>query len=196
MSITTSSVYGIHLACAHPAKPASHQKTLHEDCDRVLVLLRHCRALWIFVFVVCAISASFAQASKRPVDHPGTGGGGCGSSVGISPRTSNLFPIQQQQFTASVSGSTNTQVSWQFNGATGGTPAGGSIDPNGLYTAPTIVPNPPTVTVSAISQADVTKSASATVAIQSSTPSGTFTISITAAVGTSTQTTAATLTVQ
>jgi hypothetical protein len=131
------------------------------------------------------------------ITDPGTGGGGGGSiSVSISPRTSNLFPTQQQQFSASVSGSTNTQVSWQVNGATGGTPAGGNIDPNGLYTAPTIVPNSPTVTVSAISQADVTKSASATVAIQSSTPSGTFTISITAAVGTSTQTTTATLTVQ
>jgi hypothetical protein len=132
------------------------------------------------------------------ITDPSTGGGGGSISVGISPRTSNLFPTQQQQFTASVSDSTNTQVSWQVNGATGGTPAGGTIDPNGLYTAPTIVPNPPTatVTVSAISQADVTKSASATVAIQSSTPSGTFTISITAAVGTSTQPTTATLTVQ
>jgi hypothetical protein len=126
----------------------------------------------------------------------GGGGGGGVVSVSINPRTPSLFPTQQQQFTASVSGSTNTQVSWQVNGTTGGTPAGGTIDTNGLYTAPTIVPNPATVTVSAISQADVTKSASATVTIQSPTPSGTFTVAITATAGTSIQTTTATLTVQ
>lgn len=152
----------------------------------------------ILLLVQCLLILSLMSLPScgGGITDPGNGGGGGSVSLGISPRTSNLFPTQQQQFTASVSGSTNTQVSWQVNGATGGTPAGGTIDPNGLYTAPTMVPNPPTVTVSAISQADVTKSASAAVAIQSSTPSGTFTISITAAVGTSTQTTTAILTVQ
>jgi len=129
----------------------------------------------------------------------GDGGGGEGGapiSVGINPRTTTLFPTQQQQFTATVSGSSNTQVSWQVNGSTGGTPAAGTIDPTGLYTAPAVVPNPPTVTVSAVSQADVTKSASATVAIQASTPSGTFVVSVVATAGTVSQTTTATLTIQ
>jgi hypothetical protein len=129
-------------------------------------------------------------------DGGNAGGGGGSISVGINPRTSTLFPTQQQQFTATVSGSTNTQVSWQVNGTTGGTPAAGMIDPTGLYTAPTVVPNPASVTVSAISQADVTKSASATVDVQSPTPSGAFVVSVVATAGTITQTTTATLIVQ
>ncbi len=82
-------------------------------------------------------------------------------SLNISPTSASVLLNQQKQFSATVSGSTNTQVSWQVNGVTGGSSAVGAIDANGLYTAPTVLPNPASVTISALSQADVTKSASA-----------------------------------
>jgi hypothetical protein len=60
---------------------------------------------------------------------------------------------------------TNTAVTWQVSGVTGGNSTVGKIDVNGLYTAPVSVPAPPTVTVTAISVADPTKSDSASVTI-------------------------------
>lgn len=50
----------------------------------------------------------------------GGGGGGGGVVVSISPHTASKFPTEQQQFTAAVSGTSNTQVAWQVNGTTGG----------------------------------------------------------------------------
>src|SRR5690242_3372037 len=108
----------------------------------------------------------------------GCGGGGGGSSSGnssivaitVSPTSASLAPNAQQQFTAAVTGSTNTTVTWQVAGGTGGNAQVGTIDSTGLYTAPAKTPKPPSVTVSAIPQADSSKLASATVTI--SPPSG------------------------
>lgn len=116
-------------------------------------------------------------------------------AVSVAPKTVNRFP-GQQQLTASVTGTTNTAVTWQVNGATGGSASAGAIDANGMYTAPATVPSPASVTVSAVSQTDVTKSDSAVVTIQSPTPSGTYTITVTATAGTVSQSTSATLVVQ
>jgi hypothetical protein len=67
------------------------------------------------------------------------------------------WPAQTAQFTAAVINSSNTAVTW----AVGGGSANGSIDANGLYTAPAAVAGlPGTATISAISQADTTKSGS------------------------------------
>jgi len=109
----------------------------------------------------------------------------------------NAFPTQQQQFSASVTGAANTAVTWQVNGVTGGNASAGMIDPNGLYTAPGAVPSPNNpVMVTAVSQADVTKSGSATVTLKAPTPPGTYTVTITATVGSVVQTATATLVVQ
>ena len=69
------------------------------------------------------------------------------------------------QFTATVSGTTNTAVTWQVNGVPGGNSTVGTISSDGLYTAPAVQPNPSTVTITAVSQADPTKSGSATASI-------------------------------
>jgi hypothetical protein len=126
----------------------------------------------------------------------GGGGGGGGITVNVTPTTASKFPMQQQQFMASVGGSTNTAVTWQVNGATGGSAAAGMIDANGMYTAPAAVPNPATVTVTAVAQADVTKWGSAAMTIQTPTPSGTYTVTVSATAGNIVQTTTATLVVQ
>jgi hypothetical protein len=126
----------------------------------------------------------------------GGGGGGGGITVSVSPRTASKFPTEQQQFSATVSGTNNTLVAWQVNGITGGNSTVGTIDGSGMYTTPSLVPTPSTVTVSGISQADITKSASATMSIKSPTPSGTYTVTITATVGSVVQTTTAMLVVE
>src|SRR5256885_15115649 len=65
------------------------------------------------------------------------------------------------QPTATVQNTSNTAVTWQVSGVSGGNATAGTISSSGLYTAPAVVPNPATVTVTAVSQADPTKSASA-----------------------------------
>ncbi len=101
----------------------------------------------------------------------GSGGSSGGSpppptvSVTISPATASVPAGATQQFTAAVTGSSNTMVTWSVNGTTGGSAAGGTISTSGLYTAPNTAPSPSSVTVTATSQADTTKSASANVTI-------------------------------
>jgi uncharacterized repeat protein (TIGR03803 family) len=85
--------------------------------------------------------------------------------VTISPTTAQIPVNGVQQFTALVSNTTNTAVTWNVNGVSGGNASVGTIGANGLYTAPAAVPNPATITVAAISQADTAVTASATVTI-------------------------------
>jgi uncharacterized protein (DUF1800 family) len=60
------------------------------------------------------------------------------------------------QFTATVSNTTNTAVTWQINGVAGGSTTTGTISTTGLYTPPTTIPSPNTVTITAITQATPT----------------------------------------
>jgi Chitobiase/beta-hexosaminidase C-terminal domain len=78
-------------------------------------------------------------------------------SVALTPSTVSLSPAQSQAFTATVSNSTNTDVTWSLS------PAVGSITTTGVYSAPTSIANAQTVTVTATSVADSTKTASASV---------------------------------
>ena len=57
------------------------------------------------------------------------------------------------QFTATVANTTNTKVTWQVNGITGGSTATGTIATTGLYTPPAAIPSQNPVTISAVSQA-------------------------------------------
>lgn len=75
-------------------------------------------------------------------------------SVSVAPASANIATGATQQFTATVSGSANTAVTWS---ATGGT-----ISASGVYTAPSTAA---TYTVKATSVADPSKSASATVTV-------------------------------
>jgi hypothetical protein len=86
-------------------------------------------------------------------------------TVNISPTSVKLAPSASQQFTAQVGGSSNTTVSWSVSGSGCKGLACGKITTAGLYTAPAIPPNPPSIVVVATSQADPSKSASAQVSI-------------------------------
>ena len=83
--------------------------------------------------------------------------------VSVSPATATVRIKQTRQFTATVTGTSNTSVVWKVNGIAGGNTTVGRVSQSGVYTAPRRVPSPATVTVSATSVADPTKSASAQV---------------------------------
>ena len=76
--------------------------------------------------------------------------------VAVTPTSANIFSNGTEQFTASVSGTSNTAVTWSATS--------GSVNRNGLYTAPTVT-SPTNVTVTAVSNADPSKSATAAVTI-------------------------------
>jgi len=86
-------------------------------------------------------------------------------SVAVSPTSATLNTGAMQAFTAKVTGSSNTAVTWQVNGATGGNTTAGTITSAGVYTAPAAVPSPAVVTVTAVSVAAPTDSGSASVTI-------------------------------
>ena len=88
-------------------------------------------------------------------------------SVTISPTSASVQVGRTQRFVATVENSSNTKVTWMVNGIAGGNSTVGKIGTGGLYTAPSTVPTPSEVTVSAVSKADSTKSASATISIMS-----------------------------
>ncbi|MBZ5619798.1 MAG: Ig-like domain-containing protein, partial [Acidobacteriia bacterium] len=77
-------------------------------------------------------------------------------AVTVSPTTATLQPGQKQQFTATVSGSSNTAVTW--------TSTGGTVSSSGLFTAGSTAGS--NFIVTATSVADSTKAASAHVTIQ------------------------------
>jgi hypothetical protein len=84
-------------------------------------------------------------------------------SITLSPRTVSVTAGQTQQFTATVTGSTNTAVSYALSGSGCTGSACGTISASGLYTAPSPIPASGTVTVTATASADSSKSATATV---------------------------------
>jgi 6-phosphogluconolactonase (cycloisomerase 2 family) len=86
-------------------------------------------------------------------------------TVAVAPPTANVVVGATQQFTATVANTANTAVTWEVNGVAGGNSTVGTISATGLYTGPVSVPNPATVTVTAISSADNTKTGSATVTV-------------------------------
>src|SRR5208283_749790 len=86
-------------------------------------------------------------------------------NVWISPTGATVSTDQTQQFTAIVSGNSNTAVTWEVNGITGGNSTTGTISTSGLYTTPATVPSSGTVSVTAVSQANNAISASITVAV-------------------------------
>jgi hypothetical protein len=97
--------------------------------------------------------------------------------VGISPPSVIIVAGTQQQFTATVENSSNTSVTWLVNGTSGGNAIIGTISSSGLYRAPSTVTSQLTVTVTARSQFDTTKTASAPVTVNPPVPPVTVSLS-------------------
>ncbi len=88
--------------------------------------------------------------------------------LSISPTSASVPTSGTQLFTASVTGTSNTAVTWSVSGAgCGGSPCG-TISTSALsavYLAPSVAPSPAIVTLVATSVADPAKSASASVTV-------------------------------
>jgi hypothetical protein len=111
--------------------------------------------------------SKIANTSVVVVDDSNPGGNG-NVSITISPKSASLRPNDTQQFTGTVQGSANINVLWNLVGQ------GKLSTLNGLttvFTAPNVATTT-TMTIWAISQADMTKSATATVLVAPSSGPG------------------------
>jgi len=104
--------------------------------------------------------------------------GSCGSSIpsdadvpaspvtiNISPAAVSVFLGSTQTFVPSVHGTTNTAVAWGLTGPACSNGACGYIQSGGIYLAPQVLPDPPTVTITVVSAAEPSVTASATITL-------------------------------
>ena len=108
-----------------------------------------------------------ATVTIQPKAGGGGGGGGPVTTITISPTSPQVALGGQIPFSATVTGTTNTLVLWSIAGPGCSGITCGTINAAGLYTAPAVAPNPPVVNVTATLLADVTKFATALVAVGS-----------------------------
>jgi hypothetical protein len=127
-------------------------------CAQAVAFLAFACSVSLFVFMM---SCSSNNSSSTPPPPPQA------VTVTVSSSSSSVLLGSTLQFTAAVTGSSNTSISWSVNGVAGGNSNVGTISNSGLYTAPGDLPNPATVSVMATSQADTSKSGSATVTVTS-----------------------------
>jgi hypothetical protein len=143
--------------------------------------------------VITAISQKDTTQSKTAqVTIPAVGVSVSPTPVSLYPNVAgaNGWPTQAQQFAATVSNAGSGLVNWAVSAS------GGTIDGNGVYTAPASVPNPSAVTVTATSQADSAKSGTATINVLTPTTLGTFRVTVTATEGSVWHSQAITVTVE
>jgi len=88
-------------------------------------------------------------------------------SVSVTPTSAAVLLGNSQTLTATVTNTTNNSVTWSVNGVPGGASATGTITSGGTYTAPADLPASAIVQVTATSEADTTKSATALLTITS-----------------------------
>ena len=92
------------------------------------------------VFVLAVLSTSLTTQLSAQV------------SVSLSPSLATMATLATQSFTATVSGSSNTAVTWQVNGVSGGNLSAGLISTTvlgtaneAIFLAPAAVPSPASV---------------------------------------------------
>jgi hypothetical protein len=109
--------------------------------------------------------------SQPPAAAPQTSG------VSISPTSAMVSTGSTQHFNAIVTPpGSSSAVTWSISGTGCTGESCGTIELTGNYTAPSIVPTPPGVTVTATSVADPSKSASATVTVMPPPPGSSSTV--------------------
>jgi hypothetical protein len=119
----------------------------------VLALVGFIGDAWVFAEGRGVADLAKSESSAVSVSAPAKG-----IFVTVFPRNRFLPVGRAQQFTAHVFLTTNSAVNWQVNGTTGGNSTFGTISATGLYTPPATLPANPKITVTAVSQADPTKS--------------------------------------
>jgi hypothetical protein len=121
-------------------------------------------ALLVFFAALTLVACGTTSQSSNQQPPSGT------VAITVSPTSANIRAGASYAFSATVTGSSNTAVSWSVNSTPGGSATLGTIDSSGDYTAPTNLPSPNTVTVTATSTADTSKSSSSAVTLLNPTP--------------------------
>lgn len=119
----------------------------------------------LLLAALCAASAGYAAAAHRQFAAAAVDPAIAQVSVAVVPTSAAVVISQTQPFMDVVRNTSNTAVTWEVNGIVGGNSTVGTITAAGLYTAPSTVPSSASISVTAVSQADSTKSASAVVTI-------------------------------
>ncbi len=130
------------------------------------------KRIWILLSVVVLASCG-GGGNNTPPPTPVT--------LSISPSFVTVAAGAMQTFTANVSGTSNTAVTWQVGGVAGGNATLGTITTSGVYTAPLSPPPNGQVEVRAVLQADATKSGASTVTVtfSNATLQGDYTFTLT-----------------
>jgi YD repeat-containing protein len=82
-------------------------------------------------------------------------------TLAVTPALTDVQVGLTRQFHVTENGGPTGSVRWSVNEVPGGATSIGTISTGGLYTAPTVVPVPPTVTITAIHQQEASVRASA-----------------------------------
>ena len=122
----------------------------------------HLRAArWLRIFLFFALLPALAALSS------------CGSSstaaptISVTAAASTVSVNETVQFTATIANLSSTLVNWEVAGVIGGNLAtNGSIDSNGLYTAPPVPPTNNVVVITAVAQAQTSLTATANLTIE------------------------------
>ncbi|MCU1300173.1 MAG: hypothetical protein JWQ87_457 [Candidatus Sulfotelmatobacter sp.] len=120
--------------------------------------------------LTCAVLAGCGGSSGSPSTSPPGGS----VSVKVAPSSFTMGVGSNYRFAAAVTGTSNTAVNWQVNGAEGGNAGVGTIDSTGLYIAPGAIPSG-VITVAAIAQADGVTNGTSVVTLALTDPVGTAT---------------------
>ncbi len=131
--------------------------------DLITVSLRKVFCHWsLFCGVLCftTLLAGCGGGSGAP-----TAQAASPTAISISPSSATVDVGTTRQYTVTMNGTTDNSVSWSVNNVQGGDASIGTISSTGLFTAPTTTPNDPAETITAVSYADPTKSASAGVTV-------------------------------
>ena len=128
------------------------------------------RAIVNYVASLALVGGITSCGGSPPISSNAVSSSGAASNavtIVINPTSAKVVVGQTEQFTAIVTGSSDTAVNWSVNGVAGGNQTLGTITQAGLYTAPQVLPSPSGMVVTATSQAAPSASASANVTLSS-----------------------------
>src|SRR5580692_205812 len=122
---------------------------------------RHQKFFRILGLAAVVLLNSLALASLQTVN------------ISISPTYAAVQLGQQVQFSAIVKGTGNSDVTWQVDNAKGGNSTAGTISSTGVYAASSTMPSVASATVTVVSRADPSKSATAVITLVTQPATGT-----------------------
>jgi hypothetical protein len=129
--------------------------------------MRWCRFFFIAI-LVCAIEGCTGTTHQSGTSTPSSSSASV--TVAIAPTSANVRLGGSQQFTGTLTGSSNTTLNWAVNGVPSGNQSVGTVSAAGLYQAPSALPSSTTITISAVSAADSSATATSTVNLENPVP--------------------------